>query len=57
MTLQFRAIECGRRSERKTLRNELISRSVHSICVVFIYLLEIGREITRKIYEDRILEF
>jgi len=37
--------------------NELTSRSVHSFCTVSISLLEVGRDVTRNIYEDGIVEF
>jgi len=44
------ATECdgGRRSEGKTSRKEFTSRSVHSICM---FILKVGREVARKVYE------
>jgi hypothetical protein len=56
MMMEDRATECGSRSEGKMSRNELTSRSVHSICTVP-SLLEVGRDGTHKIYEDGIVEF
>ena len=37
MTVDVRVIDCGKRSEGKKSRKELISRSVHSICTVSIF--------------------
>ena len=50
MTVDVRVIDCGRRSEPNTSRNELVSRSVHSTCTVSI--LKVGRNGTQRIYED-----
>ena len=51
MTVDVRVIDCGKRSEVKTSRNELTSCSVHSICTVSIFS-KVGRDLTFKIYED-----
>jgi len=37
MMVVVRVIDCGRRSEVKTSRKELTSRSVHNICMVSIF--------------------
>ena len=49
LTVEIRVIDFGMRSEGKTSRNELTSRSVQSIYTVSSFL-EVVREVTRKIH-------
>jgi len=56
MTVQVFDIERGRRFEAWTSRKDFtLRRNVHSICKVSI--LAVGRDVSRQINEDGIVEF